>query len=643
MLGFWGKVCGGVPDRQAWDEPPPTDLVPGEYALAKARDGKTMIFDAEGARAAAVVLPSLKSVRISCTFIDARADALAPPPAPATQRFAIVSRHDPDCYIPDSSSPFLDILRQRAETEPELRAAFEDSPPPRDSLSMDELNQWLSDVGLYDLRMVSHDAVRRLGTPLRRQTLLDLMNVCCVGSYAIWIKDPSTYSRPDTEVLSHDVRTAASADSWAQPHVHAPSGNSVAAWFVYRFGSDGTVRLNSIATNAGPVFSGDCAKLVVRDFLMWLTTCKENITVYGFYSSLFDTRQVMELAGKGWTRISENTLLSRLGNRVAFVDLARFAPATLFSEYCEFWGGVCVDVPEDVVSADESAAAAEEAAAAAAQALSDAALAHQAALARIFPSCDMAAFRGLREMVLANAARGCAACPVHFSALNMVEAALFLEETGASPVPADARCFRLAYPLREVASQLYPVGKPRMVSKITRGLLAIALCEVTRSAEVKIPVLFDPADEERLRFSAVLTSVDIETALRLKGYEIRVVCALEWGRCDEVLKAGLEAQITATRELNIPQTSNLMSRIASMPLALETDDSPSGRCSAVVRAFAASYARRAVHGFIERVDCHATAAFVLRHGYDRFWVRERAARCLAGVSGIQEVLPSVSR
>ncbi|AYM25950.1 EEv maturation protein [Orf virus] len=643
MLGFWGKVCGGVPGRQAWDEPPLTDLVPGEYALAKARDGKTMIFDAEGARAAAVVLPSLKSVRISCTFIDARTDALAPPPAPATQRFAIVSRHDPDCYIPDSSSPFLDILRQRAETEPELRAAFEDSPPPRDALSMDELNQWLSDVGLYDLRMVSHDAVRRLGTPLRRQTLLDLMNVCCVGSYAIWIKDPSTYSRPDTEVLSHDVHTAASADSWAQPHVHAPSGNSVAAWFVYRFGSNGTVRLNSIATNAGPVFSGDCAKLVVRDFLMWLTTCKENITVYGFYSSFFDTRQVMELAGKGWTRISENTLLSRLGNRVAFVDLARFAPATLFSEYCEFWGGVCVDVPEDVVSADESAAAAEEAAAAAAQALSDAALAHQAALARIFPSCDMAAFRGLREMVLANAARGCAACPVHFSALNMVEAALFLEETGASPVPADARCFRLAYPLREVASQLYPVGKPRVVSKLTRGLLAIALCEVTRSAEVKIPVLFDPADEERLRFSAVFTSVDIETALRLKGYEIRVVCALEWGRCDEVLKAGLEAQMTATRELNIPQTSNLMSRIASMPLALETDDSPSGRCSAVVRAFAASYARRAVHGLIERVDCHATAAFVLRHGYDRFWVRERAARCLAGVSGIQEVLPSVSR
>ncbi|ASC55523.2 EEV maturation protein-like protein [Seal parapoxvirus] len=644
MLGFWGKVCSGAAGRPAWDEKPlATELVPGEYALSKARDGKTMIFGARDVRDAAVVLPSLKSTRIVCTFIDAHPDAVDAPPAPPMQRFAIVARDDLACYIPNSANPFVDILRRRAESEPELCAAFEDSPPPSDARSLNELNKWLSDLGLYDLRMVSMDAVQRLGTPLRKQTLLDIMNVCYVGTYAIWVKDPAAYARPDTEVLAHDVCVAASAASWAQPHIFLPSGNSVTAWFCYRCSSNGCVQLNSIVTSAGHTFRGACARSVVREFLMWLSTCKEHMTVYGFYSSFFDTRQVFMLAGKGWARVSECTILSKLGNRVTFVDLARFAPGTLFSEYCEFWGGTCVDVPNDVIPGDDPAAEAEEAAAVAAQALANAAQAHQAALARIFPSCDMAAFIGLREMVLANAARGCSACPMHPSALEMVNAALFVEEAGEFPVPAGARCFRLASPLREAASKLYPVGKPRFVTELTRGLLAVALCEVERSPEVRVPVLFDREDEEHLRFSVVLTSVDIETATRLKGYTIRVVCALEWGRSDEVLRSGIEAQMTATRELNTPQTSNLMSRIASMPLPLEADDSPSGRCSALVRAFAASYCRRAVHSFIERVDCHFTGAFVVRHGYDRFWVKDRIAKHLSGVPGIQEVAQTSSK
>ncbi|AAR98367.1 ORF010 EEV maturation protein [Bovine papular stomatitis virus] len=643
MLGFWGKVCNSLTSKQAWDEQlVATDLVPGEYALAKARDGKTIIFDAQSVRDAAIVLPSLKSTRITCTFVDPHRDALDPPAA-STQRFAIVSRDDPACYIPESSSPFLDILRRRSEDEPELLAAFEENPPPAGARSIDELNQWLSDAGLYHLRMVSTDAVRRLGTPVRKQTLLDIMNVCYVGVYAIWVKDPASYTRPDTEVLAHDARTAAQASSWAQPHLHSPSTSCVAAWFCYRCGGDGRVQLHSIVMNTGMVFRGPSARMVVRELLMWLATCKEHMTVYGFYSSFFDSRQVFALAGKGWTRLSENTLLSKLGNRVTFVDLARFAPGTLFSEYCEFWGGACVEVPEDIVPDDENPAVAEDAASVAAQALMDAARSHQAALARIFPSCDMAAFNGLREMVLGNAARGCGACPMHSSALDMVNAALFIEEAGANPAPADARCFRLSSPLREAASKRYPAGKPHFVTELTRGLLSIALCEVERSPEVRIPVLFDPDDEDQLRFSVVLTSVDIETANRLKGYSIRVIAALEWGRSEEVLRTGIEAQMAATRELNIPQTSNLMSRIASMPLPLDPDSSPSGRSSAVVRAFAASYCRSTIHSLIERVDSHFSGNFVVRHGYDRFWVRDRVAKHLTGVSGIQEVLPAVAR
>ncbi|AIZ77260.1 putative EEV maturation protein [Parapoxvirus red deer/HL953] len=643
MMSLWGKVCNHV-SKSEWDDRPlATDLVPGEYAVAKARDGKTIIFDARGARDATIVLPSLKSTRITCTFVDAHRDPMAPPLAQPTQRFAIVSRDDPCCYLPDSHSPFLDILRRRARDEPALAAALEDAPPPADALGMDELNRWLCDAGLYALRLVAVDAARRLGAPLRRQTLVDVMNVCYVGTYAIWVKDPEAYVRPETDVLAHDARAAAQPAAWAQPHLHTPSGSSVVAWFCYRHCSDGRLRLNSVVTSTGQIFRGASTHMVVRELLMWLSTCREHMTVYGFYSSFFDAEQVFALAGRGWTRVGANTIISKLGNRVTFVDLARFAPGTLFSEYCEFWGGACVDVPEDILQADENAALAEDAAAVATHALADAAAAHQAALARIFPSCDMAAFRGLCDMVLGNAARGCGACPMHASALDLVGAALFLEEAGENPIPAEARCFRLSSPLREAAGKLYPVGKPQLVTSLTRGLLSVALCEVERSPDVRIPVLFDPEDEDSLRFSAVLTSVDLETAARLKGYSVRVVCALEWGRSEEVLRRGIEAQMAATRELNIPQTSNLMSRVASMPLPLESDEGVSARCSAVVRAFAASYCRSAVHSFIERVDCHFLGNFVVRHGHDRFWVRERASKCFVGVPGIQEVLPAMSR
>lgn len=629
MLDFLSKVCGVSP---AWDELLlPTDLVPGEYALATARDGKTIVLHTKNLRSAAVVLPSLRLTRVVRTFVGPPAEERA---APSVQRFAILPRDAPACFIPGSASPLLDILRRRAEDEPDLRAALEASPP-LECRTLDEANQWLADAGLYELRMVSADALRRLGTPLRRQTLLDVMNVCYLGTFAVWIKDPAAYARPNAEVLAHDVPAAAAPAAWAQPHLHTPSGNSVCAWFCYALAPSGALRLSSIVTHPGPTFRASTPRLVARDFLMWLCTCKARMTVYGFYSSFFDAQQVAALAGGGWTRLSENTLLSKLGNRVTFVDAALFAPGMLFSEYCEFWAGASVDAPQDVVLGDEPAAVAEDAALDAARALMDAATAHQAALARIFPSCDMAAFGGIREMVLANAARGCGACPMHASALSMVEAALFLEEAGeAGP---DARCFRIASCLREVSTKEFPVGKPRFAERAPREAQYIALCEVERDPDVRIPVLFDPADAERLRFSRVLTSVDVETARRVGGHRVRVVAALVWERSDTVLKAGLEAQLAATRELNAPQTSNLMTRLASLPLALAGDGSPSARCSAVVRAFAASYCRRAVHEHIERVDCHFSGHFVTRHGHDRLWLRERAARHVAGAPGLQEV------
>uniref|UniRef100_A0AAU7E0F4 EEV maturation protein n=1 Tax=Rousettus bat poxvirus TaxID=3141933 RepID=A0AAU7E0F4_9POXV len=609
---------------------------------------------------------TLELARMLCAIDSARVRAAraAPPHAepPAPEMFMDEVMLE-SAFSPKTTSPpsLRAILFQRATTENDdrlLQALLAHGSDEELGCTQAAINAWLERHGLGEMLLVTTAQLRRQGVPLGARTLIDDMTVACVGRHSIWVRIPEKYVRPEIDVLRYDVAALCDADNWATlrvPSLAAAAVPVVAVVMHTRVAECGVVPY-MVSTFPKNIFVDECsAEMLLVCFLRWLRTCftttSTRLLLVSFLSNLYllpMLRQHWPRQSTGW-RLVGNALVFRHKFTAVIVDAARFACGASSREYCAAWAGRTPRAVQDMISADgvPGAILHADASIASAEAMHAAFTAQLAALRGIMPACGPDRFPCLGSMVLANAAF-VGMCSenvrVHFPAHptvaafvrdSMLHGAAHTLRGSGTDLPGGEMYLRSV--LQHVAAGMYPVGLPYFTHTCNAARLSIALCRVTRKSSVQIPFLFSKDCPSAATFDAVLTSVDINTAVRLGGYKISVVGALEWEVSRPLLRPGFQQILACASTSSSASVRQLVSWLSSSPDVIHSQVLGVGadEC-ALLAAFAVSYCRERLHTAIAQFDNHFFSAHVLECAYNRVRVcaefRQVAAAMVTGAA-----------
>lgn len=120
------------------------------------------------------------------------------------------------------------------------------------------------------------------------------------------------------------------------------------------------------------------------------------------------------------------------------------------------------------------------------------------------------------------------------------------------------------------------------------------MCKVTVPTNDHIPVVYHD-DDNTTTFITVLTSVDIETAIRA-GYSIVELGALQWDNNIPELKNGLLDSIKMIYDLNAVTTNNLLEQL------IENINFNNSSIISLFYTFAISYCRAFIYSIMETID-----------------------------------------
>ncbi|AQY16590.1 MC019 [Molluscum contagiosum virus subtype 2] len=609
-------------------------------------------------RGVVVNADTFQSTARLCALQSARVLAECPvrempsPPAPALVMAALETD---SFFSPQSSAtPLAKILFHRAsgeDNEDLLRALLQPGEPP--GLSLTDINWWLQTRGLGRYCFMTLSAFRARELPRGSLTLIDDMVVGCLGYHAIWVKDPESYTRPEIDIHRYDVQAVAAPENWAPLRARAARA-PMRAMLLYARAGTGCAPpepyMISVYPEGRVFFDADSGTGVIADFLHWLlsvfTEQERCLYLVGFLSGCYDLpllRAYWPRADTGW-RLLGRALVYRCRYTAVLLDAAPYAHGLCLREYCEHWAGASPRLPSEMESRADvlrRASASTEAAVHAARLLGTAVCAQQDLLRRVMPTCDFAHFPDLSSMAIANAAL-LGACahdarlfdPVHPDAVAFVRESMLHEHVGS--LPRDAPGTRLhtmhvRSVIQHLARELYPTGKPYYTQTLNPGRLALALCKVRRRGNLQIPFLFSKRDPDALAFDAVLTSIDVNNAVRMGGYQIQVQGALEWERSEPVLAQGVQ-ELLAAADAEGAAAADLVAWVARTPHLLQAHLAEYGPASGLLlAAFAVSYCRAQVHKVIAEVDNHYYSSHVRAHSYN----------CICVPPALSSVLPEL--
>ncbi|QGN68019.1 EEV maturation protein [Equine molluscum contagiosum-like virus] len=642
MLRKLGSACVAAPREQSVVS-----------QILRSTPGATVYACPPGGRALLVRQDTEAAARLLCDLDAARVVLTArSAPAPAAPAPALVMHElETDVlFSPRSSpSPLAKILCRRAtceNLEELLCALLEHGAAGELGVSVTDVNCWLAKHGLARYCLLTVRAMRKQGLQPAQRTLVDDMVVGCLGYHAIWVKDAARYTRPEIDIHRYDVQALASAEHWARVR-HVPRAPPLRAVLVHAYLDGGTAVPYLITVFPdGRVFV-DCRSgaALLAAFLRWLrglfTPGTRRIYLVGFLSSLFDLellRAHWPRERSGW-RVVGHSLVYRHRYAAVLIDAARYADGASLREYCARWAGFAPRAPAELLLRADTLRREGELADASrecAHALFEAVRAQQELLRRLVLVSDLARFPGLSGLLLANAALAGAsaqAAALHFPAHPDAQA--FVRESVADEcvwlhAGAESCFLPLRSVLQHVAEAEYPLGKPYFTQTCNPARLSLALCEVTRKDSLQVPFLFAKGDPQATRFDAVLTSVDISTAVQLGGYQIRVRCALEWAQSGAVLRAGVSELVATAAAIEDERAAHLVARLASSPdllgdqLAWTGQDAP----QLLLTAFAVSYCRRRVHACIAKMDNHYHSAYVTGVCYNGVYVHRSFAKLM---------------
>ncbi|AKJ93679.1 exclusive to iev [Raccoonpox virus] len=548
----------------------------------------------------------------------------SPPTAPMYRLFMDEIDHESHYSPKTSDYPLIDILKKRSHEQGDIALALErygiDN---TDSIS--EINEWLSSKGLACYRFVKFNEYRNQKhyKKFSRYTIVDSMVIGHIGHHYIWIKNLETYVRPEIDVLPFDVKCISNDELWSRIPPSFDQVNNIKTFTVSVYGAitDKGPIPYMISTYPGNTFVNfNSVKDLILDFLDWIKDVISNvrtIILVGYMSNLFD----LPLLTAYWPnncewKIYNNTLISSDGDRVIWIDAYKFSCGLSLQDYCFHWGSKYDSRPFDLIKksdAKRNIKSLVKESIASLKSLFEAFETQSVALEVLMSPCKMVSFPRIEDMFFTSVINRVTEntqlrmyYPTSYMSSLFIESSISLEYITVNN--QESSKYHIKSILDIISSKKYPAGRPKYVKNGTKGKLYIALCKVTVPSDDSIPIIYHD-DDNTTTFDTVLTSVDIETAIR-GGYSIVELGAIQWDENLPEIKDCLLDSIKMIYELNAHTTNRLLEQL------IENVNFTDFSIISLFYTFAISYCRAFIYSIIETMD----NTYISQYNYKELYI-----------------------
>ncbi|UHJ14938.1 EEV maturation protein [Fowlpox virus] len=455
---------------------------------------------------------------------------------------------DTDTYFIPNSLSLLDILKKRAY-DVELRDL---SFAIMSEMNNDELrnsdivslNKWLHKHNLLDYKLVLiSDIDRRYKLYNKKNTIIDVISVNG-RNYNIWVKDVIEYYSPEYLRWSIDIKRATESNNWLP---YSQSINPLNE-NIYAFEFIATLERSNEHLNIGAIFlypdiiiTGRNNEDIIEKFLDQLEEViykknSDSIVLTGYHLTFLENTILERYISKykDWIFTCNRLVHCKTGTEVFLFDAAIFFPSSNKKGYVKHWTGKKLNFKnffqkdsqlEKYINNNSVAERIYY--------LQSSLHKHISCLIEIFElnGFDFN-FSGLLDILIFSIRvknnNGNYYYPKHSSAVNLMLSSIYTDYYAIDDIDKDSKklVFNSIFPL--IMEGYYPEGKPYYTKTPKEGYLSICLCDVEISNDIKNPILYCKENKSARKFTGVFTSVDIDTAVKLRGYKIKILECIEW-------------------------------------------------------------------------------------------------------------------
>ncbi|QRI42854.1 putative EEV maturation protein [Cheloniid poxvirus 1] len=448
-------------------------------------------------------------------------------------------------YIPSSSS-LLDILKKRAcdlELE-DLNYALIGDNSNLYYKDMTYMNNWLFTKGLLDYKFVLlRDVDKCYKQYNKKNTIIDIIHRDN-RQYNIWVKNVIEYCSPDYILWLHDLKAAAE-DDWLR---YDNRINELSADKLYTFefivileNNIKHLRVGTIIVHPNKIIANGTSDNIILDFLSYVEELiyhhNSSIVLAGYFLEFFESPILLEFISSSseWALISNCLVHIRTGYEAVIFDASLFFQPSTKSEYVKYWTKKVLKYNnffkdekqiEKYIRKKDS------------EAIDRVCYLHAAVYNHITYLMDNFKisgfdfkFSGLLDILLFGTLHkdnNNVFYPRRRSVIDVLSESIYADFYFISEVGKTSKKIECKNMFPMIIENYFPKGKPYFTHTPNEDRLSICLCEVTVCNDIKNPLLYSKKDISARRFIGIFTSVDINTAVELRGYKIRVIGCLEW-------------------------------------------------------------------------------------------------------------------
>lgn len=455
---------------------------------------------------------------------------------------------DTDTYFIPNSSSLLDILKKRAyDVELKDLSFAIMSEMNNDELrnsDMVSLNKWLHKYNLLDYKIVLiSDIDRRYKSYNKKNTIIDVISVNG-RDYNIWVKDVIEYYSPEYLRWSIDFKAASESNNWLPYSLSiSPLNENIHAFeFIVTLDrSNERLNIGAIFLYPDIIITGVNSEDVIQKFLDQLEELiyqknSDTIVLTGYHLTFFENTILERYISKyrDWIFTCNRLVHCKTGSEIFLFDAAMFFPPSNKKKYVKHWTGKKVNFKnffqkdsqlEKYINSNS---------------VTDRICYLQSSLHKHI-SCLMEIFElkgfdfnfsGLLDILIfsiqVNNNKDTYYYPKHYSSVSMLLSSIYTDYYSINDIDKDSKkiVFKSIFPL--ITEGYYPEGKPYYTKTPKEGYLSICLCDIEISNDIKSPILYCKENKSAKKFTGVFTSVDIDTAVKLRGYKIKILECIEW-------------------------------------------------------------------------------------------------------------------
>ncbi|UWX11281.1 CRPV-172 [Crowpox virus] len=448
-------------------------------------------------------------------------------------------------YIPSSSS-LLDILKKRAcdlELE-DLNYALIGDNSNLYYKDMTYMNNWLFTKGLLDYKFVLlRDVDKCYKQYNKKNTIIDIIHRDN-RQYNIWVKNVIEYCSPDYILWLHDLKAAAE-DDWLR---YDNRINELSADKLYTFefivileNNIKHLRVGTIIVHPNKIIANGTRNDILTEFLSYVEELiyhhNSSIILAGYFLEFFETTILSEFISSSseWVMNSNCLVHLKTGYEAIIFDASLFFQPSTKSNYVKYWTKKTLQYKNFFKDGKQLAKYITKKDS---QVIDRVCYLHAAVYNHVtylmdtfkIPGFDFK-FSGMIDILLfgiLHRDNENIFYPKRASVSNILSESIYADFYFISDVNKFSKKieYKTMFPI--LVENYYPKGKPYFTYTPNEDRLSICLCEVTVCKDIKNPLLYSKKDISAKRFIGLFTSVDINTAVELRGYKIRVIGCLEW-------------------------------------------------------------------------------------------------------------------